>query len=398
MAVNKLDNSMIDPNDIGTTANKLLQLDGSAKIPAVDGTLLTGIPSSFTKSASDPTISTNPSGGVGSLWANTTSGEVYCCTDATAGSNVWTNVGAGTGNVQLSFPGETYGYTHGGGSPALTNVIDKVSYTTDGNATDVGDLHQAMGYVSGASSETYGYSAGSNEHRDSISKYSFSTDGNGTDIANLTTTRGSGAGCSSATHGYMVGGNPYPSVPSNVTDTIDKYSFVSDADATDIGNQTIGRIQSAGHSDIGGGYGYCSAGGDGLALPGPGANVIDRFPYASDANATDVGDMTVSHYRMGGASSLTHGFTTGGGGGAPINVIDKFAFAASANATDVGDMTGTGWGQYGHSSTTHGYVGPVGHAGTGNDVIEKYSTVTDGNSVDVGNLTVGRIYAAGTQV
>ncbi|SVC68196.1 uncharacterized protein METZ01_LOCUS321050, partial [marine metagenome] len=61
MAVNKFDNSMFDAGTIGTTANKLLQLDGSTKIPAVDGSLLTGIPSSFTKSASDPVVTTNPS-------------------------------------------------------------------------------------------------------------------------------------------------------------------------------------------------------------------------------------------------------------------------------------------------------------------------------------------------
>ena len=47
MAVNKFDNSMFDAGTIGTTANKLLQLDGSTKIPAVDGSLLTGIPSSL---------------------------------------------------------------------------------------------------------------------------------------------------------------------------------------------------------------------------------------------------------------------------------------------------------------------------------------------------------------
>ena len=78
MAVNKFDNSMFDANTIGTSANQLLQLDGSAKIPAVDGSLLTGIPVSFTKSSSDPVIATNPSGGVGTIWVNTTSGEVYC--------------------------------------------------------------------------------------------------------------------------------------------------------------------------------------------------------------------------------------------------------------------------------------------------------------------------------
>ena len=83
--------------DTGTTANKIVILDGNAKLPAISGASLTGI-SSATKNASDPVIATNPSGGLGTKWINTTSGEVYICTDATAGANVWTNVGAGSGD------------------------------------------------------------------------------------------------------------------------------------------------------------------------------------------------------------------------------------------------------------------------------------------------------------
>ena len=115
-----LDVSMLD--DVGTGANQLIQLDSNAKIPACSGAAITGL-SSVTKNASDPTISTNPSGGVGTVWQNTTSGEMYICTDATAGANVWTNVGPGTGNVEPSpgYQGETYGYATGGynqyGSP-----------------------------------------------------------------------------------------------------------------------------------------------------------------------------------------------------------------------------------------------------------------------------------------
>ena len=106
MAVNKFDNSMFDAGTIGTTANKLVQLDGSAKIPTVDGSQLTGV-TEFTTSTSDPVISTNPSGGVGSLWYNKTGGEMYICTDATAGENVWTNVGAGTDDVAPWYYGGT---------------------------------------------------------------------------------------------------------------------------------------------------------------------------------------------------------------------------------------------------------------------------------------------------
>ncbi|SVC36951.1 uncharacterized protein METZ01_LOCUS289805, partial [marine metagenome] len=83
MAVNKLDISMME--DVGTSANQLLQRDGSGNIPAIDGSQLTGVDPGFTVSTSDPVVTTNPSGGVGSVWYNTTSGEGYVCTDATAG-------------------------------------------------------------------------------------------------------------------------------------------------------------------------------------------------------------------------------------------------------------------------------------------------------------------------
>ena len=83
--------------DTGTTANKLVVLGGSG-LPAVDGSLLTGIVS-HTTSASDPTISTNPSAGLGAEWINSTSGKQFICTDATAGANVWTCSGGGSGNV-----------------------------------------------------------------------------------------------------------------------------------------------------------------------------------------------------------------------------------------------------------------------------------------------------------
>ena len=91
--------------DTGTTAGKIVKLDGNAKLPAVSGAALTGIVGA-TQSASDPTISTNPSGGIGTEWQNTTSGEVYVCTDATAGANVWANVGEHSGDVA---PAKWYG-------------------------------------------------------------------------------------------------------------------------------------------------------------------------------------------------------------------------------------------------------------------------------------------------
>ena len=57
-----------------------------------DGSNLTNLPAEITKQSTDPTISTNPAGGVGTVFLNTTSGEMFSLTDATAGANVWSSV------------------------------------------------------------------------------------------------------------------------------------------------------------------------------------------------------------------------------------------------------------------------------------------------------------------
>ena len=233
-----LDVTMLD--DVNN-ASGLVQLDSNAKIPACSGASITNLPG-VTKSASDPVIATNPSGGVGSVWQNTTSGEMYVCTDATAGENVWKNVGAGTGDVApYYYGGLTYGYTSGGTpQPGVNNIIDKFSFTTDGNATDVGDLTNSRRSSSnpGGNSGTYGYSAGgADSTQDTIDKFSTTSDGDATDVGNLTAARGDVSGSNSETHGYTCGGWGV-SAQENI---IDKYSFSSDGNATDVGNQTVAR-------------------------------------------------------------------------------------------------------------------------------------------------------------
>ena len=73
------------------------------------------------------------------------------------------------------------------------------------------------------------------------------------------------------------------------------------------------------------------------------SNVIDKFPFASDGNATDVGDLTLGRNSMSeGANSASSGYLSGGfvpPAPGTKNVIEKFPFSSDANATDVGDLT-----------------------------------------------------------
>ena len=145
--------------DTGTAANKILQLDGSAKIPAVDGSLLTNLPSDITKATSDPAVDTNPSGGVGTLYLNKNSGNLWCLTDATTDKNTWTNLGNGADNIAAGPFGGTgggtnFGYAMGGYTSTNQgyndyNYIEKFSLSSNANATDSGDLLPGIGAAAG---------------------------------------------------------------------------------------------------------------------------------------------------------------------------------------------------------------------------------------------------------
>ena len=94
-------------------------------LAAVDASALTGISVGPQSGASDPTISTNPSG-VGIVYENTTSGQMFICTDATAGANVWVNVGSGFGRIaSYSFQGTIAGFNAGRISHSAFNYCDE---------------------------------------------------------------------------------------------------------------------------------------------------------------------------------------------------------------------------------------------------------------------------------
>ena len=59
----------------------------------------------------------------------------------------------------------------------------------------------------------------------------------------------------------------------------------------------------------------------------------------TDANSADVGSLSVARSLTAGQSSTTNGYTSGSNSPPVINVIDKYPFAADGTATDVGDLT-----------------------------------------------------------
>jgi len=299
------------------------------------------------------------------------------------------------------FGGSTSGYTSGG-APTPINTIDKFPFSSDANATDVGDMSTPRTQGSnGQSSDANGYSSGGQNPSppflsNVIDKFPFSSDGNATDVGDLTQARLGPSGQSSTTHGYNSGGQLAP----DKLNTIDKFPFSTDANATDVGDTTVGGNDAAGHSSASSGY---MAGRS--AFPLPLVAVIDKFPFSTDANATDVGDLAQTRYGNSGQSSASSGYTSGGGRVDPppfvyTNTIDKFPFSSDTNATDVGDLTVLKWKSAGQSSKSNGYTsgGVAPPPSSPFNVIDKFPFSTDANATDVGDLTQSRSQTSGTQV
>ena len=243
----------------------------------------------------------------------------------------------------------SHGYTAGGstGNPAShspSNIIQRIPFSEDANATDVGDLTVNRRGLSGQSSRSNGYACNgyhdpTTTYYNIIDKFPFASDTtNSSDAGDLTQTKSAATGTSSETHGYVAGGYAV----SAVTDVIEKFPFSSDANGADVGDLTQGTYSGAPQSS--GTHGYTSGGTTTANNTGL-HSVIDKFPFSSDANATDVADLTQARYLLaGGQSSFSHGYSSGGYIVPDVNIIDKFTFSADFKATDVGDLTQARYG------------------------------------------------------
>lgn len=316
------------------------------------------------------------------------------------GSTAWSALGyfeAAEAVAAYSFQGSNYGYSSGGiiSSPIVySSVIDKFSFTSDGNSTNMGNLTIAKGYATGNSSSENGYAAGGNPSTNVIDKFPFASDGNAIDVGDLTAASYGGAGQSSSENGYISGG-----FGTWFISTIQKFPFTADGNATIVGNMLSGNgaanRYAAGHSSATEGY---SSGGTDIL------NEIQKFPFASDGNTTDVGDLVYSSENAAGHSSSEYGYSSASYFNAypnppySLSNIQKFSFVSNGNATDIGYLTQARSSASGQSSTTNGYVSGGGAPGnTFYNIIDKFSFASDTNATDVGDLTESKTWISAGQ-
>jgi len=306
------------------------------------------------------------------------------------------------------YQGDAYGYSVGGRSSPSTNGrrIEKISFTSDANATNIGGnkFPVERGNGAGASSRTTAYTMGYYRvpaNTESIFKFPFASENDVVNtIGELTAASSRSAGTNNEFYGYKSGGRNIPAFPPSLN-LIEKFNFSTEADTTDAGDLTRLVINPTGQSSET--HGYTSGGQTTPPEPSASQNIIDKFPFAADANATDVGDISGSpgyYISACGQSSTTHGYFTGGSNPAIQNVIQKFSFSTDGNSTDVGDMTQVHVQSTGLSSTASGYRagGQSGSSPAYYNSIDKFPFATDANGTDVGDLTTFQFNASGNQV
>ena len=341
-------------------------------LPAISGAALTNVPSPFTESASDPATNTNLT--LGTIWVNTTSGEVYACTDATTDANVWTNVGAGSGDViPYNWGGTSYGYVMGG--YAVYFGIDRFSLASGTNNAVIGTVntlalnnwptysYHAQG---GSSSDTHMYGVGGQgaHHgghiRTMVSKTQLAASADAVDHHDLDLPIGSARSVNNRTHAYHLGGEGFSESTSQHgtyighIDWIQKTTYATDVSSTQ--SSTLDTATSMGGSQSGPTAGYRNG------IAGQSSGKLQKYVYATDVASTCVATLThnLSSFARSNASE-THGYAVGGSGG---DVINSFLFSNEATQTDVGNLEdGIDYSQA-CSSTTYGYS--MGGTGPGN--------------------------------
>ena len=297
-------------------------------------------------------------------------------------------------------------------SGTVLNIIEKfLAAASTGNATDFGDLTVARHALSSIGNDTRAIFAGgwdnySGTSRSNVIDYiTYTTTGNATDFGDVAaTTSDANSSASNNVRGITFGGRLYSD--GTLSNSIEYLTIASTGNAIDFGDLSITTGTAANKARHRQGNGMSGSTTRGLASGGytPSAlsNVIQYVTIASAGDSTDFGDLSASTDELSFMSSNTRAVIAGGsGGGASIrNTIEYVTIASTGNVTDFGDMTVAKAYLMGASSSTKGFV--IGGSTSGNladtvNTIETITFSTTGNATDFGDLaTLNRSGSANT--
>ncbi len=281
---------------------------------------------------------------VGSIWVDSTNGDVYTCTASTAEDATWINMEGDDVNPPFVAQGTTYGWIAGGlvepsGNPSISAL-------------------------------------------DSITQFNFAAPTAGTDVGNLSGARVSASKGSirSSTEGIHIGG--YTTHPFALHDDIDSFTFAAPSTITDAGDLGVGNIQSIG-TTTDGTSGFCMGG----ATPSR-VNTVTKLALSSPYPQSDNGELATATDRNVGFTDLTYAYSVAGQTPSYVDHIERLAFATTSGTfADSGELVRATGGGAGASGPTKGfYAGGGGPPLNIRHEIDTFTYAAPTTSADVGEL------------
>ncbi len=271
------------------------------------------------------------------------------------------------------------------GNPS--DVIDYVTISSSGNATDFGNVTQAAESLFNGESASkvrlikWGGYPGS--HVNTIEYVTFSSLGDGVDFGDMTHTVRGGGSLSNATRGIAAGGlNP------THLNNIDYITMASTGNSVDFGDLTEVKDNCCGMANPT----------IGLFMMGSPADTleINRVTIATTGNAVYWGDIFERGWGGGACSNGLRAIYAGGHQGAspyPTTLqMFEYSFTHAGWQGDFGNLT-TLSRSVGNMSSSTRAVWPMGtdeESPTAINVIDYTSMHTKGNAADFGDLSVAR--------
>ena len=291
--------------------------------------------------------------------------------------DVWMQVHTFTPDLD----GGSRGVWGGGNSPSQDNVIQYITISTQGDATDFGDLLWSPGKPFALASRTRGiFSGGYTPAAETDINYiTISSTGNAVSFGDNTSGRWAASTVANNTRGVMAGG----ASPSQ-TNIIEYITIAQTGNAVDFGDLTIKKSHTPGGmtNSIRGIISY-----SGNIDPSGNQANIDFINIPTTGNAQDFGDCEVPRHTVNSCSNSIRGLAGGGLDPAVTAVIDYLTIAHTGNSTNFGDLTTARRSASACSSSIRALWGGGGGSPSVVDTIDYVTIMTEGNAIDFGNLT-----------
>lgn len=279
-------------------------------------------------------------------------------------ANITASFNSYTINPQLNFPATItieepqvrYNYVVGGltSITAATNQIEKYSTSYDGTGFVVASLTNLIEGTTIGLNNSQAYAFGGSRYTgglppvtvyNTIQKFPFATDSNATLVEYLVTPRTNSTShdqyFNSSTH--IVGGGTGPGL-TNLS-SVEKFDMNSDVLTSSLFSLSSARREAAGLTSIFDSIGYVAGG---YAPPSPSSTLdIQKFDFNSSSSSSSIGNMTRLRGKGVMAASTDYFGYIFGGSRAPIPTsnplgtvksIERFPFADDSTRNYVGDM------------------------------------------------------------